>query len=214
MPFSKIVFLCFLLSLLFLDCLQQSQTLPFEFSSHNIKLKYESETDFLSAADTISVQFHQNVDHVYFFLYDSFRVNKVCIGNQQLALENVDNKALQDIQLLTDDLRRVMDSSQIVQVAIPKSLYPKSIQVWYSGPVNWRELNRVAWHPLLPGVKSTFVLTALLPDQLLPVTANNLTLLRRDAAWSLWHGENQNPQQFFKLALELDKSRKSETDMN
>jgi len=214
MPFSKILFLCSLLSLAFVDCSRQPQPLPFEFSAHNIKLKFESETDFLSAADTISVKFHKNVDHVYFFLYDSFKVNKICIGNQQLALENISGKVLQDMGPLTDELRQIMDSSQIVQVAIPKSLYPKSIQVWYSGPIKWQDLNHVAWHPILPGVKSTFVLTALLPDQLLPGRANSLTLLHRDADWSLWHGENQNPQQYFKLTQEADKSMDLETDVN
>jgi len=213
MPLSKIMFLCFLLPLVCLECSRQPQTPPFEFSVHNIKLKFESETDYLSVADTISVQFHKNVDHVYFFLYDSFKVNKVCIGNQDLALENISIKTLRGMGPLTETMQQIIDSSQIVQFAIPKSLYPKSIQVWYSGPVDWRDLNRIAWHPLLPGVKSTFELAALLPAQFEPRGANKLTLLRRDEGWSLWHGEDKNPKQFCELTLEPTKLMNSETDM-
>ncbi len=212
MPFSQRFFLAFVVMFIFFGCSRKRDALPFEFSAHHIKLQFAPESNILSVADTVSTRFHRNVDYVYFFLYDSFRVERVAIGNQELRIKPVDAAFIQALPPVRDELVPLIDCSQIVRIAIPKSLFPKHIEVWYRGVVDWRELGDVAWHPFLPGSKAVFDVTALLPQHLQPTAAIELSKLITGENWYLWRGVTHEPRQLLKFTLnEKEKANREMT---
>ena len=205
MPFSKSLILSLLITLLVIGCSRRQDDPPFEFSAHNLKLKYDSNANFLSVTDTITLKFNRNVDHIYFFLHDSLKVTRVMIGNQDLIPEPVSARWIENMPTLTGEIAEIMDRAQIVLVPIPKSLYPQTIQVWYSGSADCEELNAIAWHPILPGATSIFHLTALLPQNVRPRENVVLSLLECDGDWCLWRGQTREPQQLCAMQFELSK---------
>jgi hypothetical protein len=214
MPLSKSFILSVLITLAVIGCSRNQDATPFEFCAHNLKFKYDSTTHLLSVADTITLNFNRNVDHIYFFLHDSLHVTRISIGNQELIPVPVSPRHIQTLPVLTEKMAKVLDRAQIVQVPIPKSLFPKRIKVWYSGNVDSRDLSEIAWHPILPGGRTDFQLTALLPAEFKPAENNILSLQNCEDAWCLWTGQTSEPKQFCDIPFLISEATNPKTSMN
>lgn len=195
MPFLKSLILSILVTLSVLGCSQHHEIPPVEFSLHTMKIKYDADAGFLSVADTISLQFNRNADHILFFLHDSLQVNRICIGNQEITPEPVSERILNSMPNFSRELEVVLDRAQVVMAPIPKSLYPKNIEIRYSGSVDISEMHKIAWHPIAPGCRASFHITALLPTHVQPVCRPPFVLIDDSDGWRLWQGRLNTPDE-------------------
>ncbi len=196
MPFLKSVILSIVITLFVPGCSRNNEQPAFEFTAHRIKLKYDEREHIFSVQDTISLTFNSNIDYIYFFLHDSLKLTHVSIGNQELTPVPADPRLLEHLPPITKEIAGLIDKSQIIQLPVPKSLYPKTIQLWYQGILDARELDIVAWHPFIPGDLSDFHITALLPAEIKPAQGSFLLRLDCDGEWCLWQGDSQEGKQF------------------
>ncbi len=145
-------------------CVPDKNSPSFAFSNHAIKLHYDPLSQELTAVDTLTLQYEKNVDRIYFFLHESLHVESVCVGHQEFAIgEMTESQAENMCHAFAQEWHDLIDQSQIVVVQIPKSLYSERIEIRYKGNVDLTSDQPVAWHPMLPGLNSSFQITSILP---------------------------------------------------
>lgn len=191
---------CLAFLLLTFCCSTPSNKIDFEFTAHNLKVKLDPSLGQLAAIDTISIKYNRNVDHFYFFLHDSLHVERVGIGHQQFALQPIKPGMLnRDFPNLNNQFKSIVEKSQIVQVQIPKSLYPEKIEIWYSGLYDEDVLKTIAWYPTLPDALTTFRLTTLTPKLYEIKSDGILSQQEQDDDWKICVWEKDKPSEFIAL---------------
>ena len=169
-----------------LACVPDRTVPSFTFTNHSIKLHYDPVSQELTAVDTLAVQYEKNVDQIYFFLHESLHVERVSVGHQEFRIGEMDSDKVDDIcSALPEEWRRLIDHAQIVAVDIPKSLFSNRIEIRYTGKINLMTAEQSAWHPLVPGVDSTFRLTTILPQDFVLATDGTLLSEKVDELWRL-----------------------------
>lgn len=197
MTSSKILFVLYLAAPLLILCTFSENSVPFEFTDHHIKLEIDPDSGTLTAVDTISVQYHKNVDRLYFFLNESFTVERINIGHQELSLLPVSNEDIRQLSKLFDK-KIHHQGTQVVQVKIPRSLYAEQFQVWYSGRTNLTT-EGLYWYPILPGQITRMHLTALMPCRYNLEMGAALIEQHRDEDWNLCVWESEQSFEYYPL---------------
>jgi hypothetical protein len=176
-------------------CVPERTRPAFTFSNHAIKLHYDPVSQELTAVDTLSIQYEKNVDQIYFFLHESLHVERVSVGHQEFSIGEMNSEQVDDIcRSLSEEWRQLMQDAQIVAVHIPKSLYSNILEIRYKGTINLMTKDRIVWHPVLPGVDSTFRLTTILPHEYVLETDGKLISEKEDELWRLSRFDIDNKQ--------------------
>lgn len=191
MSFVDRIVICLGCVLFLAQC--SSRQTRFSYTHHSLKIQYDPVAGELIAIDTLTVQYHENVDQIYFFLHDSLHLERVGVGHQEFSLGSLPPDDLEAIcATLDDEWTQMVDKSQIVTVRIPKSLYSERIEVRYRGQIDLAQEAPIAWHPLLPGMQSTFQVTALIPQDHVIMTTDK-TSDDVDGAWRLVRWNTRQP---------------------
>ena len=192
--------------LLLAGCLSPESDTPFSFSHHDLKIQYDPLSHELNSIDTLTIQYHKNVDRIYFFLQKSLFIESVGVGHQAFNLDEMsDDEIVHICENLDESWRQIAANSQIVTVRIPKSLYSERIQIRYRGFVDLSQDSTIIWYPALPNMSSTFHVTALIPCDYKIVSSEKIEETV-DGTWRLnqWHNSTGQANCFIRVMPTID----------
>jgi|GEM_PF-3987863 len=198
---------CFVI---FFSCAQHHD-IPFQFHSHQVKIKIDPHTLSYSATDTISLSFHKKHDRLFFFIEESMTIERIGIGQQDLSFNVFRESDIEKNLRPYRCPREYCQNKKLVNVLIPPNLHPKQIAIWYDGSLasNLSQNDNHLWYPVLMDSLTTFKVTALTPcDYQVTSTA---TCYREavNKKWriSLW--EEKSPCHFLPLYVEPSRGNSS-----
>lgn len=191
---------CFLglLLLLAVGCRVAVNHQPIQFASHSIKVKLDPASDRFSASDTITLTYHKNANSFYFFLDDSIEIKRIGVGFQDFEFDEILDFNPKKFGPSSDHLT----NQKLVQVNFPKSLFPRHVDIWYTGcldSLRQCEPEPSFWHPAQPDVLTPFELMALLPlDYQLECPAE-LKQITTNEDWRLYVWQQTEPSRYLAL---------------
>jgi hypothetical protein len=179
-----------------------SQTPPFEFTAHHLKIQIDPDQQQLFTVDTVSIRYFKNTDHIYFFLHDSLQVSHVGIGNQSFTIDEISTREAQNLfSKLAPSDQAYLEKAQIVKVHIPKSLYAEKLEIRYSGVIDFKQNEPLIWYPLLPNVAATYDVTAVVPARFRLSLPGVCTEERADELWRFYRWQVKEPATECALSL-------------
>lgn len=186
-----------MLLLLAVGCRVAVHQQPVQFASHSLKVKLDPASDRFSASDTITLTYHKNANSFYFFLDDSIEIERIGVGLQDFEFQELENFDLHKFESAHASSRQ-----KLVKVNIPKSLFPRHVDIWYTGcldSLRHSPDDPAFWHPAQPDVLTPFELMALLPLEYQLECPAELTQITTTKNWRLYVWQQTKPSRHLAL---------------
>jgi len=187
-----------LLLLLAVGCRVAVNHQPVQFAAHSLKVKLDPASDRFSASDTITLTYHKNVNSFYFFLDDSIEIERIGVGFQDFEFDEILDFNPKEFGKSCD----IPSNQKLIQVNIPKSLFPQHVDIWYTGCLDsLRQCDPVPslWHPAQPDVLTRFDVMALLPLEYQLDCSADLKQITTNEDWRLYVWQQTEPSRHLAL---------------
>ncbi len=116
--------------ILLITCEGEKTQEAYEFTSHQITLKFQPTLKSFFAKDTIGISYKKKVNEVYFFLNNNLIVHNVRVGHQTL---NYHRYGVGENRFFLDNPNPFDAKTVCYRVELPPSLNPHAIEIEYYG---------------------------------------------------------------------------------